>query len=295
MTMPVLPKYWPSLGGKCEPEVEQAIRLLYNGQNDHEQAITNLNAKTVPTTATTTTTVKASSTTITEPVASAPTSPTGGSTQTLGGISNQTGTSYALLLTDNGGLVTFNNAAAVACGLPTTFPTPFFTALENLGAGTVTVTPVTGLVNGAANIALATNQSCIVFFDGVNWWATTAPAASGGGYSLGGTLTSANVTLGSGAGTGGVLNTIVGLDGNHYLVLTVGTSPATGAVIYTVTFTASRGHASQAILSADMLAYVSSLAQVPVVSTSSPASYSVSSYGAALTAGNSYRFSVSCP
>ena len=44
-TTPNQPAYWPNLGGKCEPEVEQGIRLLYNGINDHETAITNLNTK----------------------------------------------------------------------------------------------------------------------------------------------------------------------------------------------------------------------------------------------------------
>jgi hypothetical protein len=63
----------------------------------------------------------------------------------------------------------------------------------------------------------------------------------GSGYSLGGVLSGANISLGSGAGTGASV-TISGLDGSHVVTLTTGSTPATGSTIWTVVFTATRGH-----------------------------------------------------
>jgi hypothetical protein len=128
-----------------------------------------------------------------------------------------------------------------------------------------------------------------------NGGATTSGCTSGGTYSLGGTLTSSNISLGTGAGTGATVVGIQGLDGNHYISLTTGTSPAASATIYTLTFTSSRGHSTSCILSGANMEYYTSLNQIPLLLSYSATSYSMQSTATALTASTSYIFLVSCP
>ncbi len=104
---------------------------------------------------------------------------------TTGSVNAQTGTSYSIGTTDARALVTFSNGSAIAVTLPQATtgdvsnfgPHFWFTAL-NLGAGTVTVTPTTSTINGAATLTLLTNQGAIIFSDGTNYF---APAITGGG------------------------------------------------------------------------------------------------------------------
>lgn len=121
----------------------------------------------------------------------------------LGATNNQTGTSYTIQRSDYGGIVTFDNAAAVAVvlnnGTSTTVNNNFWAALENLGAGTVTLTPASGNVNGVASITLATNQGALVYFDGSNWWALTSVDSSGSGVTSLNALTGALSLTSTGA------------------------------------------------------------------------------------------------
>lgn len=160
------PRYWPTLTGKIHPEAELAVTMAYNALQQHEQALTALNTKIVAlqTAATTATTTTATVT----PAAT---------TTTLGQVNNQTGTSYIVQDSDYGGLITFANAAAVAVTLNAAVAQFWFAALENLGPGLVTITPQSGTLNGVADLTLPTNTGCWIFFDGVNWWAETAPFA----------------------------------------------------------------------------------------------------------------------
>jgi hypothetical protein len=89
----------------------------------------------------------------------------------LGGVNAQTGTSYAFVEDDEGRLVAFSNAAAVAVGLASAvaLPNGFWTIAANYGAGTVTITPDVSTINGAASLDLAQNQWAIIFSDGVNY------------------------------------------------------------------------------------------------------------------------------
>jgi len=103
-----------------------------------------------------------------------------------GGVNAQTGASYSIAAADNGKLVTFANSGAVAVTLPTSLGARFVCAIENLGAGsplsgTVTLTPSSGLINGAANLVLAQGQGGWLFFDGTNWEAVTGGGGGGGG------------------------------------------------------------------------------------------------------------------
>ena len=101
-------------------------------------------------------------------------------------INAQTGTSYTLLTTDAGKLVTFSNASAIAVTLPQATTTGFTAGYsfdaENLGAGTVTITPTTSTVNGASTLVVKQNFGCTISSDGTNYQvsacAAVVPAAN---------------------------------------------------------------------------------------------------------------------
>ena len=68
-------------------------------------------------------------------------------------LNAQTGTTYTLVLTDNGRLVTLNNAASITVTVPlnstTAFPTGAIVNLQQIGAGQVTVAGASGVtLNG---------------------------------------------------------------------------------------------------------------------------------------------------
>lgn len=92
--------------------------------------------------------------------------------QQFAGVNAQVGTSYSLQASDYGQLVTFSNASPVAVSIAgagsASFSSFSFYAL-NKGAGTVTITPAIGTINGAATFALAQNNSIFVVSDGTNW------------------------------------------------------------------------------------------------------------------------------
>ena len=94
----------------------------------------------------------------------------------LGQVNPQLGvTIYSVETTDNGALVILSDGSAIAVGLNSAVTTPYLVFITNLGAGTATLTPTTGTVNGGASFALLQNYTSMVFFDGTNWWATALP------------------------------------------------------------------------------------------------------------------------
>lgn len=97
----------------------------------------------------------------------------------------QTGTSYIILSTDVGKILTFSNGSAVAVTLPqattTFFPAQTGLWVLNLGVGTVTITPTTSTINGAATLTLLTNQGARVVSDGSNYFAVVGGSAGGAG------------------------------------------------------------------------------------------------------------------
>lgn len=127
---------------------------------------------------------------------------------------------------------------------------------------------------------------------------TNCPGGSGT-YSLGGTLSSSNVTMMSGGGGSGVaLNSIVGLDGMFQIAFTAGSGSATPGAVFQVNFTASRGH--------DAICIMQNIQQTtgdPIaVFTDSGGSASptavngfLSPQGGVLVNGHSYVVNVSCP
>lgn len=105
-------------------------------------------------------------------------------------VNAQTGTTYTFVSADRGKLVTQSNAAAVADTLPQatgSFAAGWFVYVENRGVGTVTITPTTSNIDGAASLALATNQGCLIVSDGTNWFTMRGTGSAAGGS--GGTKT----------------------------------------------------------------------------------------------------------
>jgi hypothetical protein len=102
----------------------------------------------------------------------------------LGSVNAQTGTTYTVLGSDLGKLVTLSNGSAIAVTLPQAtgvFAAGFFFYASAIGAGTVTITPTTSTINGAATLVLATGASAFIVSDGTNYTAavSTAHAFSG--------------------------------------------------------------------------------------------------------------------
>lgn len=114
-----------------------------------------------------------------------------------GGVNAQTGTSYTIANTDRGKLVTASNSGAQAYTLPTTLGITFIFAFQNEGTGTVTFTPSSGTINGAASLALASGSGAWFYFDGTNWEAVVGNIG-GTGNVTGSSLTNHQIVSGAG-------------------------------------------------------------------------------------------------
>lgn len=117
-----------------------------------------------------------------------------------GGLNVQTGTTYTVLATDAGKVVTISNAAAIAVTLPQatgSFGLGYKTTIQNAGSTLVTVTPTTSTVNGTTALVIGPKEAATFISDGTNWIATTnAPLP---------------VTLGTVATTSGASVTFTGI------------------------------------------------------------------------------------
>jgi hypothetical protein len=92
----------------------------------------------------------------------------------LGAVRNETGvTAYTVVTNDNGILLLLNDASPIAVTLDSAMISPYFFFVTNLGAGTATFTPTTGLINGGASFALPRNYFSMIVFDGTNWDASS--------------------------------------------------------------------------------------------------------------------------
>lgn len=140
-------------------------------------------------------------------------------------------------------------------------------------------------LHGGTNVVLTDNGSGQITID--------APAA--GSYSLGGTITTSNVSLGSGAGSGATLNIATGLDGNHTIKFTAGIGAVVNSAAFTVTFTTGRGHLTYPVINLTVIS-VGDTFDYPV---SPGATGSATTYTAFCTkpfiVGNVYQYNISCP
>ena len=171
----------PNLDGKADPAVVRAIQHLDRTVNQHEIAFSQL----TPATTSSTTSAASSSPTVSAGVTASQASSVAVQAiqSTLGQVNAQTGTTYTTLNSDYGAIVTLDNASPVAVTLGgdgTGLQAQWWSFIQNNGAGTATLTPASGTINGAASITLITGQSVATFFDGANWWAATSIPGSGG-------------------------------------------------------------------------------------------------------------------
>lgn len=200
-----------NIESKNEPELAEAVRSHDNSIVDLNQAIRSIASQVSSLKSSTASSLTASSSTPSSSSVTAAQATTIANTQaaaaiasTLGPVNNQTGTAYTIQSSDAYGYVSSNNAAAVTFTLNPNVAPQFFTAFENLGAGTLTLQPGTGVggtgtINGAANLALTTGEGAFVFFDGKNWWAVPVGSSGGGGVSSLDGITGA-ITLVAGSG-----------------------------------------------------------------------------------------------
>lgn len=99
-------------------------------------------------------------------------------------VNAQIGTTYTYLTGDRGKLVTHTNAAAITGTLPqagASFPAGWYVDVQNRGAGTLTITPTTSTLDGAASLALTTNQGVRIVSDGTNYYTQRGIGGAGGG------------------------------------------------------------------------------------------------------------------
>ncbi len=73
-------------------------------------------------------------------------------------VNAQTGTSYTLLASDNGKVVTLNNAGGITLTVPASLGAGFSCTLIQLGAGQVTVTPSSTTVNSYGSLTKLAGQ-----------------------------------------------------------------------------------------------------------------------------------------
>lgn len=182
----IAPKFTPVFDKEIPQNLQIHLRQLYQTAGDHDQAIVQVNSKIGTSTSTSSTSTNTSSSTsaVTSAQATSIANTQAASViaQTFGVVNPQSGTAYTAQSGDYAGLITFNNAAPVAAVLNSLVSPQWFTAMENLGAGTVTVTPDVGLINGLVSIPLVTGAGALIYRnpDGTNWSALTIPASGGG-------------------------------------------------------------------------------------------------------------------
>lgn len=228
---------------KLPPEHQEPLRALFNGLTDLYSANAINTAKVQSLTPTASTSASTSTVTTQQVKTIASTQAQAAISMTFGKVNPQT-SSYTTVLSDYGGIIQINDASANVLTLDgTTLPNQWFAFIENIGAGTATVTPATGTINGVASITLVTNQSAVVFFDSVNWAAATSVSGSGlpvNDPTFTGTITgphyAGNGSIGSilpgpGAGPGSSIAITTANDARGVFELTIGSTPTAGSVV----------------------------------------------------------------
>ena len=153
-------------------EVHQAFRFHANAIQDCQQAILGPGGLLEQIKGLKNTTSGAASTTVIQNTETV----NPGTTSTVGSVNNQSGnTSYATQQSDNGAMIVLSDTSPVALTLTAGVTVPWFCIPVNQGAGLVTMTPVSGTINGVASLPLPGGYFAVVAFDGVNFWAAMIP------------------------------------------------------------------------------------------------------------------------
>lgn len=179
-TTPNRQSFYPQIDKSVDPKVTLHLQIMYPALNDHDKAIASLNTKVAnivagKTVINTTTSAAASSGGSSIAGVSAFNSLTGAITffPFLGTKNDQTGNAtYSVQNSDNGALLIVGDAIPVLVSLNSAVTNPYFFVITNSGAGTATLTPTTGTINGGASFLLPQNFTTYVVFDGTNWQAS---------------------------------------------------------------------------------------------------------------------------
>jgi|GEM_PF-5304041 len=123
----------------------------------------------------------------------ASTVPLGGATtlSTSIRINAQTGTSYTVINSDQGKLLTFKNSSGSVvtvppAGLSSQFLANWFADFQNIGSGTVVIKPDTSTINGSSSLSLAYGQGVRLVSDGANYQIFALPVTNLGTTGPGG-------------------------------------------------------------------------------------------------------------
>ena len=139
----------------------------------------------------------------------------------------------------------------------------------------------TGVASMAAGSTV--NSTAICLADGTN-----CPA-------FGGSLSCSNLAFGPGAGTSPTCISVNGVDGTHQVQINTGTLPTPTNILYTLTFTATRGHNTYCSFSpADSNSTTFSATAQAYVSGGSATSYYIFANGTA-PATSQLTYNVNCP
>ena len=166
--------FWPDVIDEAGPKTHFAMTIAQNAIQDHERALIALKAQ-IDAIQDGGSSSGGSSSGGSSGGGSTPITPPPPVTPTLGTVTIITATSYMTQTSDYGGLVVFNSATAVAVTLNFAVAMNWFATYENIGAGLVTFTPNSGTINGVASLDLPMNTGCVIYFDGINFWAFTVP------------------------------------------------------------------------------------------------------------------------
>jgi hypothetical protein len=132
----------------------------------------------------------------------------------LGFVNLQTGvTAYTVQQSDAGNEIVLNDASPIAVTInPAVLQVPWFTEISNQGAGTATITPQSGTINGGASLTLPGGSWAEVRFDGTNFWADSPGSTVGGVTQI---VAGAGIALLPAGGTGAVTVTVIGASGSY--------------------------------------------------------------------------------
>jgi hypothetical protein len=200
----------------------------------------------------------------------------GGTVYPPSGVPNSTGSGYG-------------SSYAVGTGANNLVQLNSSSALPAVNGGNLTSLNGANLQSGTvANAALANNSISINSTPCVLGGSCTVAGGSG----LGGTLSNSNIAAGT-----SVTATIAGLDGSHEVQFSTSAAIAGGSDLFTVTFTASRGHTSFCVYShaiGGSLSSLTTIGQLPVI-FGTATNYTLTAGPDGLPSGATFEINVSCP